>query len=79
MQPLSFTLSSFSNPYLTLFQLNSYWENDFVKLGVHTEPQTQAYGVSLQHQNVGFKYMADALNTNQAKRMGASLYAQYVW
>lgn len=79
IQPLSFTLSSFSNPYLTLFQLNSYWENDFVKLGVHAEPQTQAFGVSLQHQNVGFKYIADALNTNQAKRMGASLYAQYAW
>jgi hypothetical protein len=47
--------------------------------GIHFEPQTHALGLSIQHDYFGVKYIADNLNTNQAKRMGAQLFAQYQW
>ena len=71
-------MSSISNQYNSLWQLNAYWDTG-VEWGIHFEPQTHALGLSVQHQNFGLKYIADDLNTNQAKRMGAQVFAQYQW
>lgn len=78
-QPWSVSISSFSNEYLTLAQLNSYWNQGTVKYGAHFEPQTHAYGISLQHHNWGLKYLTDDLKTNQAHRFQTYLYAQHRW
>ena len=78
-QPWSLSLSSFSNEYLTLAQLNGFWQTEPVKYGIHIEPQTQSLGFSAQHKNIGFKYMADDLATNDAHRFSTYLYAQYFW
>ena len=78
-QPWIFSVSSLANQYKQLWQLNSFYQNPSYQLGMHIEPQTKSYGLSLQHQNVGFRYMADHLNTNQAKRLSASLYGIYAW
>ncbi|NNP77645.1 hypothetical protein A7P54_14625 [Acinetobacter sp. Ac_3412] len=77
-QPWSVGLSSISNEYTSLWQMNAYWDT-ILKWGVHYEPQTHAMGISIQHDNFGLKYITDDLNTNQAKRMGAQLFAQYQW
>ena len=71
-------MSSISNQYSSLWQLNAYWDRG-VQWGIHFEPQTHALGLSIQHDYFGVKYIADNLNTNQAKRMGAQLFAQYQW
>ncbi len=78
-QPWSLSLSSFSNQYLTLAQLNGFWQTDPLKYGLHIEPQTQSFGVSVQHKNFGLKYLTDNLATNEAQRFSTSLYAQYFW
>ncbi|WP_228258864.1 hypothetical protein [Acinetobacter ihumii] len=72
-------ISTLSNEYITLYQLNGYYRFELGTLGIHFEPQSHAYGVSFQHQNIGLKYLTDDLNTNQAHRMGALVYAQYQW
>lgn len=72
-------VSTLSNEYITLYQLNSYYRFELGTVGIHLEPQSHAYGISFQHQNIGFKYLTDDLNTNQAHRMGALFYAQYQW
>lgn len=72
-------ISTLSNEYITLYQLNAYYQFALGSLGIHYEPQSQAYGISFQHDNLGFKYLTDDLNTNRAHRMGALLYAQYQW
>ncbi len=77
-QPWSVGLSSISNEYMSLWQMNAYWDA-ILKWGVHYEPQTHAVGLSIQHHNFGLKYITDDLNTNQAKRMGAQLFAQHRW
>lgn len=77
--PWSAGLSSFSNQYISLVQLNSYWQKEAYKFGVHVEPQTGAYGVSLLHSSWGLKYLTDDLKTNQAHRFQAYLYAQHHW
>lgn len=77
-QAWSLGLSSISNEYISLWQLNAYW-NTGLMWGIHFEPQTNSFGLSVKHENFGFKYIADSFNTNQAKRMGAQIYAQYLW
>ena len=71
--------NGFSNEYLTLALLNGFWQTETVKYGIHIEPQTQSLGFSAQHKNIGFKYMADDLATNDAHRFSTYLYAQYFW
>ena len=78
-KPWSASISSFSNEYITLAQLNAFWKTEQLKYGLHIEPQTHALGLSVQHKNFGAKYMTDDLDSNQAHRFSASLYAQYHW
>ncbi|AXQ23462.1 hypothetical protein BEN71_15915 [Acinetobacter wuhouensis] len=78
-QPWSLSLTSFSNQYLTLVQMNGFWQYASLKYGVHIEPQTQSLGVSVQHKNFGLKYLTDDLATNDAHRFSTYLYAQYFW
>ena len=79
LQPWSFSVSSFSNEYVTLAQLNGFWQLAPFKYGVHIEPQTQSLGISVQHKNFGLKYLTDNLATNDAHRFSTYLYAQYLW
>lgn len=72
-------ISTLSNEYLTLYQLNVFHQFTLGELGIHYEPQSRAYGLSFEHENIGFKYLTDNLNTNRAHRMGAYLYARYQW
>ena len=78
-QPWVFSVSTLANQYKQLWQLNGVYQQPSYQLGLHVEPQTTSYGLSLQHKNIGFRYMADQLNTNQAKRLSTSLYAMYAW
>lgn len=78
-QPLSFSITNLINPYAGLWQLNSFYQLSTCQLGFHLEPQTSSYGLSLQHKNFGIRYMTDDLNTNQARRLSAALYAMYDW
>lgn len=79
VNPWSISLSSFSNQYLTLAQLNGFWQTAPLKYGIHIEPQTHSLGVSVQHKNFGLKYLTDDLATNDAHRFSTYLYAQYFW
>ncbi|WP_228291699.1 hypothetical protein [Acinetobacter towneri] len=72
-------VSSFSNPFTSLWQMHFLWQPDSLQLGLHFEPQTKSLGVSFRHENIGMKYLTDNLNTNQAHRMEAYLFAQYQW
>lgn len=78
-KPWAVSISTFSNEYLTLAQLNTFWQTEKLKYGVHIEPQTDSIGLSIQHKTFGAKYMTDNLDSNQAHRFNASLYAQYFW
>lgn len=78
-QPLSFSITHLANPYTRLWQLNSFYQLSHYQIGVHAEPQTSSYGLSLQHKNFGMRYMTDDLNTNQAKRLSVGLYAMHEW
>lgn len=78
-QPWIFSVSTLANQYQQLWQINSVYQQPTYQLGVHAEPQTNSYGASFQHKNVGLRYMADHLNTNQAKRLSTSIYAMYEW
>ncbi|RKG39545.1 hypothetical protein D7V20_04480 [Acinetobacter rongchengensis] len=73
------SLSGFSNQYLTLAQLNGFWQTTLLKYGIHIEPQTHSLGVSVQHKNFGLKYLTDDLASNDAHRFSTYLYGQYFW
>lgn len=78
-QPWIFSLSTLANQYTQLWQINTIYQQPIYQLGLHVEPQTRSYGLSLQHQNIGLRYMTDHLNTNQAKRLSSSIYLIHKW
>jgi len=78
-QPWSASISVYGNQLIDLWQLSSYRDVLGYKVGVHAEPQTHSYGLSLEQQYFGLKYMTDTLNTNHARRMSLGMYGKYRW
>ena len=77
--PWSASASVYANELIDLWQVSGYRDISGYKLGLHAEPQTQTFGISVGKKNFGIQYMTDALNTNHAKRMSLGLYGLYQW
>ena len=77
--PWSASASVYANELMELWELSGYRDVSGYKLGLHTEPQTHTFGVSIAKKNFGIQYMTDDLNTNHAKRMSLGLYGLYQW
>ena len=77
--PWGVGVTSFTNPFTSLWQMNAYWHQPKITWGIHVEPQTKAYGLSAEHRYFGLSYMTDQLETNQAHRFLSKIYAHYTW
>ncbi len=77
--PWSASIAVYGNQLIDLWQLSAYRDIASCKLGIHIEPQTHSYGLSIGQKNFGLQYMTDNLNTNHAQRMSLGLYGLYRW
>lgn len=77
--PWSASASLYANELMQLWQVSAYRDFAEYKVGLHAEPQTETFGLSVGKKNFGIQYMTDDLNTNHAKRMSLGLYGLYQW
>lgn len=78
-QPWSSSISLLHNKTGILAQLNAYYELAGQTVGIHAEPQSHAFGLSVKNRYFGLRYLSDSLNTNQAQRYSLYLYGLYQW
>lgn len=78
-QPWQADIQMTANRTGELWQAGAYRSIGAQLVGLHVEPQTGAFGLSIKNRNFSVLYFTDHLNTNQAHRVSLMIQGSHTW
>ena len=78
-QPWQADIQMTANRTGELWQAGAYRSIGAQLVGLHVEPQTGAFGLSLKNRHFSVFYLTDQINTNQAHRISLMIQSSHTW